>query len=159
MGRSDDAITWFVPLGVKDWLRSPGGSTKMWAQGRTLAMPAISAYNVYGNRGICWHCPLYQVLTTKKWLSASALGRWPLIAGNLTLKCVGTLIICPYMAGGRSRRGSPKAGTTVYVKNTNKWSIEILRLPVTGRWCRDSRSSLPGKRLDLARSYCTHARF
>ena len=47
-------------------------------------------------------------------MSASALGRWPLIAGTLTLKCVGTLIMCPYMTGGRSRRGSPKAGTTVY---------------------------------------------
>ena len=23
--------------------------------------------------------------------------------------------MCPYMAGGRSRRGSPKAGTTVYI--------------------------------------------
>ena len=40
-------------------------------------------------------------------------GRWPLIAGNLKLRCVGILIMCPYMAGGRSRRGSPKAGTTV----------------------------------------------
>ena len=33
--------------------------------------------------------------------------------GNLTLKCVGTLTKCPYTAGARSRRGSPKAGTTV----------------------------------------------
>ena len=31
--------------------------------------------------------------------------RWPLIRGNLTLKCVGTLITWPYKAGGRSRRG------------------------------------------------------
>ena len=53
------------------------------------------------------------MLTTNKWLSASALGRWPLITGNLTLKCVGTLTKCQYTAGGRSRRGSPKAGTTV----------------------------------------------
>ena len=53
------------------------------------------------------------MLTTNKSLSASALGRWPLITGNLTLKCVGTLTKCPYTAGGRSRRGSPKAGTTV----------------------------------------------
>ena len=30
------------------------------------------------------------------------------------MKCVGTLTKCPYTAGGRSRRGSPKAGTTVY---------------------------------------------
>ena len=41
------------------------------------------------------------------------LGNWPLIRGNLTLTCVGTLTKCPYTAGGRSRRGSPKAGTTV----------------------------------------------
>ena len=42
--------------------------------------------------------------------------RWPLIRGNLTLKCVGrALIPWPYKAGGRSRRGSPKAGTTVEV--------------------------------------------
>ena len=42
--------------------------------------------------------------------------RWPLIRGNLTLKCVGrALITWPYKAGGRSRRGSPKAGTTVYI--------------------------------------------
>ena len=26
--------------------------------------------------------------------------------------------MCPYIAGGRSRRGSPKAGTTVYRKNS-----------------------------------------
>ena len=26
--------------------------------------------------------------------------------------------MCPYMAGGRSRRGSPKAGTTVVVNMT-----------------------------------------
>ena len=81
----------------------------------TFIHSTISAYNVHGNRGMFWHFPLYQVLTTNKWLSASALGRWPLIAGRptLTLKCVGTLIMCPYMTGGRSRRGSPKAGTTV----------------------------------------------
>ena len=28
---------------------------------------------------------------------------------------VGALITWPYKAGGRSRRGSPKAGTTVFV--------------------------------------------
>ena len=40
--------------------------------------------------------------------------RWPLIRGDLTLKCVGRVLITwPYKAGGRSRRGSPKAGTTV----------------------------------------------
>ena len=40
--------------------------------------------------------------------------RWLLIRGNLTLKCVGrALITWPYKAGGHSRRGSPKAGTTV----------------------------------------------
>ena len=27
--------------------------------------------------------------------------------------------MCPYMAGGRSRRGSPKAGTTVLVLRFN----------------------------------------
>ena len=32
------------------------------------------------------------------------------IGGNLTFKCVGTLITWPYTSGGRSRRGSPKAG-------------------------------------------------
>ena len=47
-------------------------------------------------------------------LSVSALGRCPPIAGNLTLKCVVTFITSPYTAGGRSRRGSPKAGTTVH---------------------------------------------
>ena len=36
-----------------------------------------------------------------------------IITGNLTLKCVGTLTKCPHTAGGRSRRGSPKAGSTV----------------------------------------------
>ena len=45
--------------------------------------------------------------------------RWPLIRGNLTLKCVGpgsvALIMWSYKAGGRSRRGSPKAGTNVKV--------------------------------------------
>ena len=30
------------------------------------------------------------------------------------MKCVGILTKCPYTAGGRSRRGSPKAGTTVH---------------------------------------------
>ena len=40
--------------------------------------------------------------------------RWPLIKGNSTLKCVGTLISWPNKAGGRSQRGSPKAGTTVF---------------------------------------------
>ena len=48
-------------------------------------------------------------------INDSALGRWPLITGNLTLKCVGTLTKCPHTAGGRSRRGSPKAGTTVAI--------------------------------------------
>ena len=44
--------------------------------------------------------------------------RWPLIRGNLTLKCVGrALITWPYKAGGRSRRGSPKAGTTSSVRS------------------------------------------
>ena len=38
-----------------------------------------------------------------------------LITGNLTLKYVGTLTKCPHTAGGRSRRGSPKAGTTVII--------------------------------------------
>ena len=30
------------------------------------------------------------------------------------MRCVGTLITWPYTSGGRSRRGSPKAGTTVF---------------------------------------------
>ena len=30
------------------------------------------------------------------------------------LECVGTLTKCPYTAGGRSRRGSLKAGTAVF---------------------------------------------
>ena len=42
--------------------------------------------------------------------------RWPLIRGNLTLKCVGRGID---KAGGRSRRGSPKAGTTVVLSLKN----------------------------------------
>ena len=48
----------------------------------------------------------------------SALGRCPPIAGSLTLKGVGTLITWPYTAGGRSRRGSPKAGTTMETSGT-----------------------------------------
>ena len=43
------------------------------------------------------------------------------MAGNFTLKCVGTLITRPYTAGGRSRRGSPKAGTTVLDYLMLKW--------------------------------------
>ena len=40
--------------------------------------------------------------------------RWPLIRGKLTLKCVGRGIDNVAVQGrGRSRRGSPKAGTTV----------------------------------------------
>ena len=40
--------------------------------------------------------------------------RWPPIRGTLTLKCVGrALITWPYKEGGRSRRGSHQAGTTV----------------------------------------------
>ena len=40
--------------------------------------------------------------------------RWPPIRGNLTLKCVGRGIDnVAYKAGGRSRRRSHKAGTTV----------------------------------------------
>ena len=39
----------------------------------------------------------------------------------LTLRCVGTLITWPYTAGGRLRRVSPKAGTTViYIKNLDR---------------------------------------
>ena len=55
--------------------------------------------------------------------------RWPLIRGNLTLKCVGgALITWPYKAGGRSRRGSPKAGTTVYYNfvGVHKLQVAIL---------------------------------
>ena len=44
--------------------------------------------------------------------------RWPPIRGTLTLKCVGrALITWPYKAGGRSRRGSHKAGTTVFTNH------------------------------------------
>ena len=32
-----------------------------------------------------------------------------------SLKCIGTLITCPYTTGGRSRQGSPKAGANVQV--------------------------------------------
>ena len=43
------------------------------------------------------------------------------MAGNLSLKCVGTLITWPYMAGGRSRRGSPKAGRpTTVLRNATR---------------------------------------
>ena len=42
-----------------------------------------------------------------------ALGRCPPVACNLSLKCVGTLITWPYTAGGCSRQGSRKIGTTV----------------------------------------------
>ena len=41
------------------------------------------------------------------------------------MKCVGTLTKCPYTAGGRSRRGSPKAGTTV-VDMTKRRKMEVL---------------------------------
>ena len=101
---------------------TPDDSTDIWANYRSQlgCAPAIFGWNYHRKCGTCLHCPLYQVLTTNKWLSASALGRWPLIAGNLTLKCVGTLIMCPYMAGGRSRRGSPKAGTTVSYKTKRR---------------------------------------
>ena len=37
------------------------------------------------------------------------------------MKCVGTLTKCPYTAGGRSRRGSPKAGTTVTESRANNY--------------------------------------
>ena len=39
--------------------------------------------------------------------------RCPPLAGNLTLRCVGTLITWPYTSGG-SRCRSPKAGTKYY---------------------------------------------
>ena len=58
-------------------------------------MPAILGWNEHQKRGICLHRPLYQMLTTNKWQSASALGRCPLIGGSLTLKCVGSFIMCP----------------------------------------------------------------
>ena len=57
---------------------------------------------------------------------ASALGKCPPIAGNLTLKCVWTLITWPYTPGGRSRRGSPKASTTV-VKHFASSDIQFHR--------------------------------
>ena len=41
-----------------------------------------------------------------------ALGRCPLIAGNLT--CVETLITWTYTSGGPSRRGSTKTGTILF---------------------------------------------
>ena len=36
------------------------------------------------------------------------------------MKCVGTLTKCPHTAGVRSRRGSPKAGTTVIGSNNER---------------------------------------
>ena len=72
------------------------------------------------------------MLTTNKLLSASTLGRWPLITGNLTLKCVGTLTKCPHIAGGRSRRGSPKAGTTVYENYFNSYEFKRVILRKVG---------------------------
>ena len=43
------------------------------------------------------------------------------------LKCVGTLITWPYTAGGRSRLGSSKAGTTVYELFTYKFLSLVFR--------------------------------
>ena len=54
-------------------------------------------------------CTLVKMMT----IMDDPLGRYPPIAGNLTLTYVETLITWPYTAGGRSRRGSPKTGTTV----------------------------------------------
>ena len=55
--------------------------------------------------------------------------RWPLIGGNLTLTCVGRGIDNVAVQGsGRSRRGSPKAGTTVPAKRKNLNLLEKLRL-------------------------------
>ena len=35
--------------------------------------------------------------------------------------------MCPYMTGGRSRRGSPKAGTTVYDHHVIRYAIDVNR--------------------------------
>ena len=52
------------------------------------------------------------------------------------MKCVGTLTKCPYTAGGRSRRGSPKAGTTVY--GADIWPMrkhERMKIDAFELWC------------------------
>ena len=41
-------------------------------------------------------------------------------------KCIVTLITCPYTAGGRSRWGSGKAGTTVQIRHSEKLAISPL---------------------------------
>ena len=49
--------------------------------------------------------------------------------GNLTFKCAGrALITWPYKAGGRSRRGSPKAGTTVPSTDVHYRLVEFYSL-------------------------------
>ena len=46
---------------------------------------------------------------------------------------VGALITWPYKAGGRSRRGSPKAGTTVVIETvSNEINKEINLYKVQG---------------------------
>ena len=69
------------------------------------------------------------------------VGRCPPIAGNLTLKCVGTLITCPYMAGVRSRRGSPKAGTTVLYLLMVESYYSCMRVTIS----RERNSAVKGK--------------
>ena len=101
------------------WNIACGHQMPTWKFERTVArnlgcLPrAILGWNDHRKRGICWHCALHQVRTTNKWLSVSALGKCPPIEGNLTLRCVGSLIMWPYTSGGRSRRVSAKARTTV----------------------------------------------
>ena len=56
----------------------------------------------------------------------SAHCRWPLIRGNLTLQCVGRGIDnVAVQCIGRSRRGSPKAGTTVLKSSVVFINVEL----------------------------------
>ena len=64
----------------------------------------------------CFECTVVPVMNghPRDQAKVSVHCRWPLIRGtDGHVNCVGTLITCPYTAGGRSRRGSLKAGTTV----------------------------------------------
>ena len=86
----------------------------------------------------------------------------PPIAGNLTLKCVGTLITCSYMAGVRSRRGSPKAGTTVMLASPTPWPEQLCssfslprlhwRAPMTMARMGGEGHPSPGWRLSASRT-------
>ena len=51
------------------------------------------------------------------------------------MTCVGTLITWPYTAGGRSRRGSPKAGTNVITEIVPVVSLTI-ELEKNNNYCK-----------------------